>query len=255
MSGWTLMIPSGWGMAFWSSLVFSETRIGGLRERSQQFFEAGSSRFPEDFPTTQAFKEYEERRQANDQLNFDKKPPAKRPNYNLLGTQDPFLSNFESILKRWVVPKTIFLGEESNKGLPRINSRSPWLVPESILKTIILHQNGTQFIPTDESSRIAQELLNDWSGAPYVSNGVDCFKDFGPLAGALVRVKITPYGRGSPEELGCIYWLDDRGNRYQEILNSLRLKNKDSRKKSLLANGEVSDVWMVSYSFSLFFSR
>lgn len=265
MSGWTITIPANWGMAFWSSLVFSETRIGGLRERSQQYFEAGTPRFPEDYPGTIAFREFEERRRAADESYFNRRPPAKRPSYKKLGTPDPFLSNFESILSRWRTPMhySQFLRRVHNDQLLLSDSQplpTPWIVPDPVMKIVLEHLTGTRFLPTDPSSKLAERLLNFYQGAHQIQNGI-------PWAGvidsiginALVRVKVTPCGKGSPEELGLIYYLDglngvkEVGDRYIEVLNSvqkLNLKVGGGKQKLTLASGEDSDDWVVSHFIS-----
>ncbi|KAG6847946.1 hypothetical protein C0991_001129, partial [Blastosporella zonata] len=73
-------------MAFFSSLTFTGTRVGGQRERQTQAFEAGAPYFPRDLPTSTGHDEYASARAMEEKARWDRKPPAKRPNYEKLGT-------------------------------------------------------------------------------------------------------------------------------------------------------------------------
>jgi ribonuclease P/MRP protein subunit POP1 len=50
--GWDVIVPAGWGMAFWLPLVFAGGRAIGLKERKSVALEKGVPHFPEDFPDT-----------------------------------------------------------------------------------------------------------------------------------------------------------------------------------------------------------
>lgn len=209
MARWTLTLPAKWGMAFWLSLVHSETRIGGLRERSQQYFEAGAARFPQDYPGTNAFMEYEERRQAADQAYWDRRPPAKRPNYGKLGTPDPFLANFKSILDSW--------GRTRGKDIVTNNpgeglDEREWIVSSSIVNLIIGESDRPPaFKGGDTQSILAIKLLDDWNDVAIARQGGRFYDVPSGLSSALVRVRVLPIGKGAPEELGMIYTLSYGG--------------------------------------------
>ena len=38
-TGWDLILPANWGMAFWLALVYNGARVGGLREERMLRFE------------------------------------------------------------------------------------------------------------------------------------------------------------------------------------------------------------------------
>ena len=90
LHGWTLLIPKGWGMPFFSSLTHTGSRIGGLRERNTQYFEAASQAFPVDYPCTQAYETCADERAQKEKEKWERTPPAKRPSWEKLGTQSPY---------------------------------------------------------------------------------------------------------------------------------------------------------------------
>ncbi|CAK8697903.1 unnamed protein product [Clavelina lepadiformis] len=89
-SGWDLILPSNWGMAFWIPLVYHRVRTGGLREKKRIQLECKAPHFPEDFPDTFAgMRWWQVEKQINHEKYF-KKPPAKRPNFSVLASPFPF---------------------------------------------------------------------------------------------------------------------------------------------------------------------
>ena len=57
-SGWDIILPSGWAMAFWIALVYRGARSGGLQESQTLVLEQGVPFFPNNFPDTPAGKAY-----------------------------------------------------------------------------------------------------------------------------------------------------------------------------------------------------
>ena len=203
MSGWTLTIPSGWGMAFWPSLVFSETRIGGLRERSPQFFEGGAPRFSEDYRGTVAFGEYELRREFEDKGYFDRRPPAKRPSYAKLGTEWLWRAEMGEVVRlRWEERE----GEAEGK-----RGKDVWAVPVKVAKRVVEVSGGAKAVEHD-TREIAGRLATEWEAqlaAQEDGKRWSLQRKDGVLREAVVRVKMTPCGRGAPEDLGMVYWMDE----------------------------------------------
>ncbi|CEI98691.1 hypothetical protein RMCBS344292_12794 [Rhizopus microsporus] len=95
--GWTLILPRGWGMAFWKSLVFAGARVAGFEDMHAMHFESGIPYFPYDFPGTRAFEVQRQvtKREAEDK--WSKKPPAKRVSFVKRGIDYPFECAFESL--------------------------------------------------------------------------------------------------------------------------------------------------------------
>ena len=110
--GWTLIFPAGWSMAFLLSLIFTGTRVGGQRERQTQAFESVSPYFPRDYPTTAAYDEYAAEKAERDELQWEKKPKAKRPNWEKLQVRSPWEPDWDVVLGL----KEPGAGVESEKG-------------------------------------------------------------------------------------------------------------------------------------------
>ena len=89
--GWDVLLPCGWAMAFWTSLVYAGARAVGLRERRFLYHEAGRSHFPEDYiDCPVAYGPYAEQQVAAAQASWSRRPPGKRVNAVQLRVPQPF---------------------------------------------------------------------------------------------------------------------------------------------------------------------
>ncbi|BGP58449.1 Ribonucleases P/MRP protein subunit pop1 [Rhodotorula sphaerocarpa] len=201
--GWTLTVPAGWGMPFWSSLVYSTPRAGGLRERSQQHQEATALRFPEDYVDVPAFDEHEIRREADERGYWERRPPAKRPSYAKLGTASP-----------WRVSAETFLGSADRTSPAAAEKVQPFVVAPTIARRVVdlvkddsISHRMQEDSPSSEAGprarreQLVQQLLKDWRTA----SSVDPPPGRDLLASALVHVRITPCTRGVPQDLALVY--------------------------------------------------
>lgn len=89
-SGWDLILPAGWSMAFWVTNIYHGARAGGLRELQCLANEQQAEHFPEDYPDTSAGQAEENRIQSEKEAEHNRRPPAKRPNFTKLGMANPF---------------------------------------------------------------------------------------------------------------------------------------------------------------------
>ncbi|CAH7118168.1 ribonucleases P/MRP protein subunit POP1 [Phodopus roborovskii] len=100
-SGWDVLLPKGWGMAFWIPFVYQGARVGGLKEAMVHSQYRRSPNIPGDFPDCLAGVQFAEE-QAKDLLEkYKRRPPAKRPNYVKLGTLAPFCCPWEQLTQDW----------------------------------------------------------------------------------------------------------------------------------------------------------
>ncbi|XP_055476131.1 ribonucleases P/MRP protein subunit POP1 [Psammomys obesus] len=100
-SGWDILLPKGWGMAFWIPFIYRGARVGGLKEATVHSQYRRSPTIPGDFPDCQAGVLFAED-QARDLLEkYKRRPPAKRPNYVKLGTLAPFCCPWEQLTQDW----------------------------------------------------------------------------------------------------------------------------------------------------------
>jgi len=109
-TGWTLILPAGWAIPFWKSLTFSGCRPLGLREQQSESLEKETLWFPQDYPDCKAHIEYTALNSQELKESFNKKPPAKRPNYAKLKVDSPFSLDLTSLIqipndskKLWVI--------------------------------------------------------------------------------------------------------------------------------------------------------
>lgn len=89
-SGWDLIVPAGWGMPFWISLMYANgNRAIGQEELLAMRLETGQFVFPEDFADTvsgRAMLRDEEKRLKE---AFLRRPKSKRVNYTLNRIESP----------------------------------------------------------------------------------------------------------------------------------------------------------------------
>ena len=100
-SGWDIILPSGWAMAFWMALVYHGARTGGLQEGKMLALEQGVPFFPNDFPGTPAGESYNAKLKDDGEAKYKRYQPAKRPNYDRLGVKSPFSPPWRELVKDW----------------------------------------------------------------------------------------------------------------------------------------------------------
>ncbi|XP_060081712.1 ribonucleases P/MRP protein subunit POP1-like [Ylistrum balloti] len=102
-SGWDIVIPAGWSMAFWVAFNYRCARAGGLLESESLAHEQGVFHFPQGYPDTAVGREEERNLHHQSMDIYNKKPPAKRPNFTKLGIQCSFEFPWSSLVKQWAV--------------------------------------------------------------------------------------------------------------------------------------------------------
>ena len=100
-AGWDLIIPEGWGMAFWLPIVYAGARAAGVLDRAERKYEQLKPCEPYDYPDTPAGADYMATVAASEQARFNSLPPAKRPNYASFGISSPFGFDFVELLQRY----------------------------------------------------------------------------------------------------------------------------------------------------------
>ncbi|KAJ7459800.1 ribonucleases P/MRP protein subunit POP1-domain-containing protein [Mycena latifolia] len=203
LHGWTLLLPAGWSMPFFSSLTFTGTRVGGQRERQTQAFEAGTGYFPRDYPLCATYDASASARETEERTRWERTPPAKRANYTRLGTRSPWCADWDVLLGISAPGDAAFVPTQREAGDDTV-AVQPWLLRGSAVRGLVdrLHAAGS----SGRSAALADEL-----------NSMRRKRAMAPLAatptallqGALVRVRLTLCGRGKPEDLALIYAVDD----------------------------------------------
>ena len=198
-------------MAFLNSLIFTNTRVGGQLERQTQAYEAGTLYHPRDYPFTRAYNVYALDREITDKSAWQRKPPAKRVNFEALGTKSPWRADWEDVLGICIQdeehdPPTFVTTQreavsEMNVEKPIIK---PWLLRGSEVPKIL----SSIFSVFNHGATILLEInkLRLKRGLTPLSNDV---KSADLLKGALINVKISMCSRGAPQDLAAIYSLPD----------------------------------------------
>ncbi|XP_076592402.1 ribonucleases P/MRP protein subunit POP1 [Chaetodon auriga] len=100
-AGWDLLLPKGWGMAFWVPLVYRGVRIGGLNMSLKHAQNKGAPHFPHDYPDCPAGVRFQEEQEAELLHKFKRRPPAKRTNYIKHGCLAPFRCPWQQLAEEW----------------------------------------------------------------------------------------------------------------------------------------------------------
>lgn len=211
LHGWTLVIPAGWAMTFLSSLTHTGTRVGGQRERQTQAFEGGCANFPRDYPCTDAYNEHADVREEMEESAWERKPPAKRVNYEKLDTRSPWRADWEVVLglEDPPSPETDFISAQRETPVPPTEQAAekkvrPWLLRGAGVPAM-LQNLSSMFNP-------GAGLL-DFINQARVKRGLDPLKTGTRTdelwQSALITVRVILCGRGNPEDLAMIYALDD----------------------------------------------
>lgn len=97
IEGWSVIIPRGFGLPFWKSLVFAGARVAGYEDVRAMHFESGFPCFPQDYPGTRAFEVNRQLAKKVAETVWEKRPPAKRVNHAKRRIQHPFECAFETL--------------------------------------------------------------------------------------------------------------------------------------------------------------
>mgnify|MGYP001363712061 CR=1 FL=1 len=187
-------------MAFWSSLVFTGTRIAGQRERQTQAYEAGTTYFPRDYPSTSAYRDFWKEEAGQARESWERKPPAKRTNFEKLHVKDPWEANWERILGVGKEDGALVSTQREQQG----NDVEPWLFRGELTAKIV-ESLASSLAP---AHKLVQEInrLRDLRAMDPLPAGP---ANKGLLRAALINVKVNVCGRGLPQDLALIYALDD----------------------------------------------
>ena len=223
MHGWTLLVPAGWAMPFFSSLVFTGARVGGLREHRVQQFECGSGMaYPEDYVATPAFHSHVEAKATKERARWERTPPAKRVSYDALeaagyrvpNVWDPEWDNLPlpfgapiSVSHSTVnlIPTQPLPDIADGETGPAVGSgaKRPWLLHGANVSSIIDELSG---ISCDQAP---DALFNEMTRLRCKRGLTEPLSVSPPKLwkSALIAVNVNLMGRGSPQEFAIIYAL------------------------------------------------
>ncbi|XP_041843541.1 ribonucleases P/MRP protein subunit POP1 isoform X2 [Melanotaenia boesemani] len=113
-AGWDLLLPKGWGMAFWVPLVYRGVRVAGLHMSLKHSQNKAAPHFPHDYPDCPAGIRFQEEQETELLDKFKRRPPAKRTNYIKHGCLAPFRCPWQQLAEEWEVLTRE--GGETGKG-------------------------------------------------------------------------------------------------------------------------------------------
>ncbi|WRT66655.1 uncharacterized protein IL334_003614 [Kwoniella shivajii] len=188
--GFTILLPSGtWAQYFLSSLVYSGVLFGGLEERRVQHREAGIPAFPEHFgDTCKAGREWEKMKGDKERERWDKKPPGKRPQFEVLGTQNPWIPDWKAVMIN------DSLEEATLNGLN--HSIKPWMLPSPFTSHLDSNFEPSKLLKMLNAFRSQRSMLALSSERAHTL-----------FETGLVYVEVNVLGRGSPGDMATIYAL------------------------------------------------
>ena len=219
-------------MAFFSSLTYTGSRVGGQREKQVQSLEAGIDHFPKDYPGVLAYDQYVQCIGEEERERWQRKPPAKRVNYTKLGVRSPFRADWEVVLglKHSSSLMDMDMDNNDNETLPtqREDDTFDRMLVDDIERAREVDEDGPDFpywllrgLAAPKIFKAMTRLFSsDWPlmneiNSARAKRGMDHLADSDDkraelLSRCLVSVSLELCGgRGCPDELGVIYALED----------------------------------------------
>jgi len=193
-SGWDVILPAGWSMAFWIALVYRGAKAVGLREQRSLAFEAGRLTFPDCCPDTPSGAEISSSRAAELRLAYSRRPPAKRCNYDKMGVLAPFHCPWPELVQAWMNSCEVVIDDDGDKQL---------------LYCIRNHK----LLQRLESvcSGAATRLKSSKQHSLHQCSTASVLHELQQSGSAIVKVSVVMLGRGAPSQftLICLPTTDD----------------------------------------------
>uniref|UniRef100_A0AAQ5WYS7 Uncharacterized protein n=1 Tax=Amphiprion ocellaris TaxID=80972 RepID=A0AAQ5WYS7_AMPOC len=166
-AGFDLLLPKGWGMAFWVPLVYRGVRIGGLNMSLKHSQNKAAPHFPHDYPDCPAGVRLQEEQEAELLDKFKRHPPAKRTNYIKHGCLAPFCCPWQQLAEEWEL--IMRDGGEERKEDSQIQTTTQ---TDSVMEEKMTSQDITVTRPPSRFTilRKSLRLLSGWC-RPTTSKG------------------------------------------------------------------------------------
>uniref|UniRef100_A0A7S3G8A0 Uncharacterized protein n=1 Tax=Palpitomonas bilix TaxID=652834 RepID=A0A7S3G8A0_9EUKA len=97
--GLDIILPAGFGRDMLKSLVYAGARVVGLKERWEYENELGLPRFPQDFPETKAYREWELMEALATTEKYLRRPCNKRPDYDRMRVHSPLWRDWKYVFE------------------------------------------------------------------------------------------------------------------------------------------------------------
>ncbi|XP_007550547.1 ribonucleases P/MRP protein subunit POP1 isoform X1 [Poecilia formosa] len=210
-SGWDLLLPKGWGMAFWVPLVYRGVRVAGLHMSLKHSQDKAAPHFPHDYPDCPAGSRFQEEQEAEFLETFRRRPPAKRTNYIKHGCLAPFRCPWQQLAEEWELLATDGGAERKGDGQTQKARKSHEVMEEVTSQQTVAAASPPSF--TVLRNRKSLRLLSSWCrpltcrgqrrgrGAavalPLSDSAVTSFHSAHKMS--VVWVRLTLLSKGKPE--------------------------------------------------------
>jgi hypothetical protein len=183
-NGWDLIVPNGWAMSFWLTMVHSGAKAVGQRELNYLMFESGVLQFPNDFSDTEQGQEANKRDCLDLYKKYIRRPPSKRVNYFKLGFLTPFSCPWKSVMRLSMSDKLdVDLEENKEAGFYILRNKR------------ILMTMSNLFFNKNKQAKLAKLNLNQ--------------TEINSLMNSYTAVRLTTIGKGT---IDTFSWLYDKSN-------------------------------------------
>jgi hypothetical protein len=165
----------------------------GLQEQRTMHLEAGLPCFPYDYPGTPAYQQWSRGEAAMAQERYEKRPPAKRPNYTKFLVEHPFDPPFFMLTTNVVTSTTT-----------ATNQQSPlcFVLPRPVMKQWLAKA------PTTQSNNNNNDNNNELDTITETNMNIDhqFYRDISAIL--LTRVRLRMLTRGVVHRNAIIYGFD-----------------------------------------------
>ncbi|CAN9514059.1 unnamed protein product [Ophioblennius macclurei] len=252
-AGWDLLLPKGWGMAFWIPLVYRGVRVGGLNMSLKHSQNKAAPHFPHDYPDCPAGTRFQEEQEAELLGKFTRHPPAKRTNYIKHGCLAPFRCPWQQLAEEWELFSRGGGGGEEQEGDSQTSHSEATMEVEKTSQldvskpashfTVLRNRKALRLLsgwcrPTTSKG---QRLRPVWEVPPLVRSAATSFLSAHPMSLVWVRVSLPSKGKPELHAMLCAPTADDLellgkgrvGSGPQEPPHRDHFKNriKDKKKK------------------------
>ncbi|KAI8366103.1 NUC188 domain-containing protein [Radiomyces spectabilis] len=227
--GWIIILPRGWGLPFWKSLVFAGARVAGFDDDRAMLFESGRPCFPFDYPGNQAFDDMWKQYKDEAEAAWKRKPPAHRINYEKLDFKSPFAPDFASLVSKETSDMM-----DVDTACNQEHSKTPsnfWLLQGSSMISKALASETIE-----EAQSALASFIRKQCDKRKVPNSDDTFS----LHNALIKVSVQNVGSGKPIANALIYAIEEQSIYEQYV-----------KEESSKASNQLNDEPVKSTSDSL----
>lgn len=216
IEGWTLILPRGYGLAFWKSLIFAGARVAGFEDIRAMHFESGYPCFPQDYPGTRAFEVQRQLVKKSAEAIWEKRPPAKRVNFEKRGVAHPFECAFETL-------STVEHMELDTQQKVAVRPNYNLLQGDKMVSAVLASEEGS-IQTTLARLRKDRGLTVD----EHLS-----------LDDTLVKIRVKYIDRGKPAPFAMIYLLED-AKEYDQF--TFHIRHQSPLKKSKRKLKELMEI-------------